>query len=90
MPTLELRYWQEENGDNCSAWRLARKDNQPVKFPKTFDLTRLFRQLVPQDRRGLRVMYGGNTFRMIRMSTGLPRHYRESFLAQLESRVKLL
>lgn len=88
MFTLKLEYWPEKNGDGCSAWRLAREDNQPMKFQRTFDLMRFFRQLVPQDRRGLQVIRRSATFCLIRMSTGLPKHYRESFLMKLESRIK--
>jgi len=87
LSTLQLEYWPEENGDGCSAWRLARIDNEPIKF-RTYDLMRIFNQIVPEDVRGLWVFRRSENYRLLRMSTGLPKHYRDSFLMQIEKRLK--
>lgn len=88
MSNLALRYWPEDNGDGCSAWRLSRIDNEPMKFPRTFDLRRFFRQIVSEDPRGLRVIKRDFNHCMLQMSAGLPKHYRESFLMKLESHIR--
>lgn len=80
---LELRYWPEMNQKGYSAWRLACKDNRPMKFPRTFDLMRIFRRIVPNDSEGIRVLKRGETFCMILMRTGISAHYRKSFLMQI-------
>lgn len=89
MSSLELQYWPEENGEGCSAWRLARKDNQPVTFPSTFNLMRIYRRRIVGDSLGLTIIRRGDNFRIVRMRTRLPKRLREIFLEELEGRVKL-
>jgi len=49
---------------------------------------RIFNQIVPEDVRGLWVFRRSENYRLLRMSTGLPKHYRDSFLMQIEKRLK--
>ncbi len=84
VDNLEFKYWPEESGVGCSAWRLARKDNQPVKFPRTRDLVRLFRRVVPNDPMGLRVIKRHSIYIIVWMRAHLPRRHRERFLEELQ------